>query len=678
MLNLRLIENGYLRIGVVGSSEEKQTEITQAFEGLGFQTVIPYESFAAIKEDVFLGKIQWVFSTLKDETEASLLDLMSETYAHHRHLNIVFSALLGPNEQRHIPSAFAAGLFTWHPDKGVSEYTRQSLWRLKRKIGQVHGVGPLIPYLFLRAYLKNKAQWADMVTLCRRMVRHFPYEDLIKVHLIEALHCCGHSHEAGELLKDMEYFEPGLAGQIADLRTRLAISSHEESHRLAPRFGLKHVVIVHADHEMTMLLERICRTYGFEHIEICEHIEAAWQRVRKDSVDLMILDWECEGVSASNLLQRIRLSGYWEFPILVQAHKVNVSESKLLSLYGVAHCLPKSKDELLHEMSIAWTIVQSKEPTEAQGIERKIKERLSRRDTPRARRFLERYISVASRNTAKEKLLQAHIELVDGNFLDAKYLLMEARNEPKSNVVAVDSMMAQCLFGLDDFPGALSILKRIKKYAVNQIEMNCLMARCLLRLGDVNAAQKVMIEAAGIDENHPWVLRTNAKIRLLTEDLSVIESIKDKIDLTSFVGDCINLAIVYCLSNQSVTRGVNLLKICQEISKAHGLRCLDWAEINLAIAYLRSSNFDLAKAHLDLASLKTHPMLAEKYGQLLVQIEAHGSDESRLSYEYCDPKHEFFDGQIEETKDRSTQDIDDVESDMILLRGIFNYGPQAA
>ena len=79
------------------------------------------------------------------------------------------------------------------------------------------------------------------------------------------------------------------------------------------------------------------------------------------------------------------------------------AEAQLVKQYGVAACVPNVSNKLLLEMSISWTMVQSREPTEAQGLERKIIERLGKHDIPRAKRYFEKYLRVASRDPGKEK-----------------------------------------------------------------------------------------------------------------------------------------------------------------------------------------------------------------------------------------------------------------------------------
>ena len=156
MLNLKLIENGYLRVGVVAHSEEKRKELEEGFRGLNFHSVVGVENFEAARNEIKRGRLQWVFSTLKDDTGASIEDFIDDIYQDLNMIPVVFSVVVGPNDLRHLPRLFAKGLFTWHPDKGVPEYTRQSLWRLKERLPKCTALVPSFPIYFYEATLKKR------------------------------------------------------------------------------------------------------------------------------------------------------------------------------------------------------------------------------------------------------------------------------------------------------------------------------------------------------------------------------------------------------------------------------------------------------------------------------------------------------------------------------------------
>ncbi len=671
MLDLRLIENGYLHVGVVGYSENKQKEIMEAFKGLNFQSVVGYKSFSALKEDVLKGRIQWVFSTPKDAYDINLEQFMEEVYEKLELMPLVFSVLINYNDLRQLPALFACGLFTWHPDKGVPEYTRQSLWRLKRKISQVHGIGPLISYLFFRTYLKEKNLWQEMTVLCENMIKYFPYEDLIKAHLLEAYICSGQKAKSEALLHNLENFEQVSSVRLTELRKHLLSAAKPTISHLSERYNFTTALVVHANKTQRYMLQDILQQFGFKNILLCQDGQQAWEHITKEKIDFTIIDWNCENLSAANLLQRIRLCGYWEFPIIVQANNLKPSEIQLIKLYGVACCVPNVSNQFFHKMVISWNLVQGKEPSEAQGIERKVLERLGVRDVPRAIRYFEKYLRVASRDPGKEKLLLAQIEMAKGNYLDARYLLLEARNETKVNIVKVDTMIAQCLFALGDYAGVISLLKRIKKHAVNMIEVDTLLARSHLRIGDLTSAMRIVNEEAQIDGEHPWVLRVMAKAFALNENLDRVDQISHKINMAISIRDCLNLGRVYCNNDALFQKGVNLYRTCLDLCEKYDKPLKDTVELNLAIAYIFDRKLDLAIAHFEQVAEVSEQlkMVYEKVQEFLGEPSAKVPEFKFISFErVADFRENYLKKHEIELVETPTVSKD---SSLLFLRGIF-------
>lgn len=670
MINLKLLENGYLRVAVVGSSSEKAAEFASAFDGLGFRSVTLFEDFESCESALSKGLVDWVFASYKDKVGSCILDSMERVYSNPRHAEVIFSMMVLNHEKNYLSSAFAAGLFTWHPDKGVAEYTRQSLWRLKRKARQVRGRAALIPYLFLRSYLKETTQWSALVLLGESILKHYPHEDLVKVQLAETLLCVGRKEEATRLLDTARSHDPALAQAFHRLQKSLPATSYPDS--LAASYNLKTLVYLGSvTPDLPDRLE-LFKKFGFEEVHHVTHGEKVWEIIRKENPDLLIMNWSNEGLSSANLLQRIRLCGYWDIPIIVEAKEIERDATRLAKYYGVAHTIKENSDLRFLSITLAWTIAQSQRPTESQSLERKIKERLGTRDLSQAKQYFEKYLAVSNRDSAKEKLLQAQIQLAQGQYLDVRYLLMEARQEAAVDPVLIDILLAQSYFGLGDFSSALQILTRIKKLGPNVIEINCLIVRCHLRLGDIKKAKQVIKEAKACDADHPWVLRMGAKIALLSEDTQVLSKIKSAISIPMLLSDCMNLGLTYCLDNSQVGRGLKLLKICRDLASIYDEVLIDWLEYNIAVVYYRSDNLKLAARHLERESLKTQPNLAEKYGDLERKIREN-SPGAPIFFAFAPNHHRYFDEPIEDGISQANNTLGEVEiREHHSLRGIFD------
>lgn len=670
--NLKLMENGYLKVGVVSNSDAKRIQMMNAFNGLKFQGVKGYSTFASLEEPIRKGQVDWVLASFTDDAGANLLDFLENLYGETKRLGVIVSCLLNSNELKHVPQAFSLGLFSWHPDKGVTEYTRQALWKLKRKVSQVNGLESMIPYLYYRAYLKQRGLWDEHVKLSEQMIRTYRYEDIIKLHLVEAYILAGYEKKGRALLAELEYFEPALGSKIAEVRQTILGDQPQSNQSLAEQYYVKHAVVIHKAEVERNRSKQILETMGFKTIHCYSDAEEAWLELSNQKIDLLIFDWQLEGTSGSSLLQRVRLCSLWNFPVIAYADAMSASDSQIATQFSVAQILSSKSSEYLKTIAFSWVIVQSKEPTEVLGLEAKIFERLGKKDVARAYRYFEKFLEVASRDPAKERYLKAQIDLAEYHYLDAKYLLMEANFESKVNSIKIDTLMAKCLLELGEYQGVLNILKRIKKQSPKNLLILGTLANAYAFLGDFEHAEAVIDEALAIDRGHPWIRRLGGKISLVRNMLPQVEERVDKGDMQLVIMDTNNLA-AQLFQSKMPDKSINLYKTLIDFVEAQSLK--DEFEgvlrYNLALAYARHGDESLAKSQAKISKGLQHNV-AEDLASELLSLPMPINDDVLFFYLFDERSY----AEVHNGDGKITQDIIDSGeiidfSDNIFLRGLL-------
>ena len=101
---------------------------------------------------------------------------------------------------------------------------------------------------------------------------------------------------------------------------------------------------------------------GFENVECFQKGEDAWRFLCSQKVDLLLSDWNLEGLSGNNLVQRIKISLPWDFPIIVFADRISVVESHTIHQCAVTHVLPHKAGAQLCAMAISWPWFKAKNP----------------------------------------------------------------------------------------------------------------------------------------------------------------------------------------------------------------------------------------------------------------------------------------------------------------------------
>jgi tetratricopeptide (TPR) repeat protein len=595
MIDLDLLRQGRGRIGVVAHSQAKLTELLNAFEGLGLQNVEQFSSFDAVLQVAHKNPVDWLFCTYIDEADVSLLTALDQ-FADLRGCAPYVSAVLTHRELIHLPEAFEKGLFSWHPDKGVAEYTRQSIWRLQRKMEEAPHLPVLIPYFYFRNYLKQKSMWTDLAHLCESMTTRYPYEDLLKLHHVEALIRLGDRTQGERLLAEVEFFDPSLSGQIAEMRKQILNNKPERHETLAKRYHALTAVLITPDQAEQVGIRSILNDFGFEDIRQYEGCKDAWADFREwtGQLDLLILDWDLNDGSSALLLQKIRLVCSYDTPIVVLARAFEKADHQLVRDLKVASTIIKTQPPRVMAMSLAWTLVQGKEPSESAGYERKVLERLNKVDLVRAKRYLDNYLKIASRSHARENFLLAAVAYQQHNFTQAKYLLMEAMTEARGRNLDIPVLLARCLMKLGDHQGALGPLKQVAQGSPKNISYFCLLADAYLRAGNYDQVEIFLSQAEALDAQHPILVKMETVAAMVNGKVERFESFAaDQAVVAKAVPYVLSLAW-YALDLGHVEQGHKVLKNSRHILGQRYPEWSAWVDFHLAMAYRHTGEYNLA------------------------------------------------------------------------------------
>ena len=132
------------------------------------------------------------------------------------------------------------------------------------------------------------------------MKEMFPYEEMIKVHLIEAYLVTGKKNTAIEMLHDLEYFDHSIASKVENLSRTLKEEDDVKSKSLADRYKIKSALIVHSQQAMRTTMEGILKAFGFSEIHVCQNGSEAWNLCTQNKIDFVTLEWEIPGVSGKS------------------------------------------------------------------------------------------------------------------------------------------------------------------------------------------------------------------------------------------------------------------------------------------------------------------------------------------------------------------------------------------
>lgn len=600
MLDLAGIKQGTAAVAVVAENEIKRRQIMDAFGLLQTRNVQWFRSFFDMTVALDKRDVQWVYASFRDEEGETLLAYLQHLQGAGYTDSVCFSVMIRDADQQHLPHLFDCGLMSWHENTDNPEDIAQGLFRLHKKIEP--DINPcMIAFAYLKAYYKSQARWSDILRLTDNLLRLYPFDDMLRLNQVEAYAKLGETEKAKALLLSIEYYDPATAEQVMQLRSILLKEDEGSMRALAYQYQMTSVLLVDPVDETAQVLQHKLRELGFQIVEHCSSGARAAEIISKRSFDFYVLEWQTPGLSGPFLLQRIREKGQHEAPIIVLTEILDRTDSQLVREMGVAQVLRRPLKIQQFMMAAAWSMSQSRMPTEASSFERKILVHLSRGEAERARQVLRGFQAISTRDPIKEKYLKACILYHEQRYFEAKILLIEATHESAGDNVHVAALLAKCLIKLGDFQAALSLLKRCTQLSPKHIERLCNLAEVALQTKNVHTAEDALHKAESMDDESPLVKKARAKVAVAggqtQRALDLMKNMNNAQDVIAYLN---NMAVAF-VKTGDIPEGMRLYKNCGKIIPEDRPDLKAIVDYNLGLACVKNEDPNLGSVHIKAA-----------------------------------------------------------------------------
>ncbi|WP_141733104.1 response regulator [Oligoflexus tunisiensis] len=600
VLDLAGIKQGSAAVAVVAENEIKRRQIMDAFGLLQTRNVRWFRSFFDMTVALDKREIQWVYACFKDEEGETLLTYLQNLQDGGYTDGVCFSVMIRDADLTHLPDLFHCGLMSWHENTDNPEDIAQGLFRLHKKI-EPNVNACMIAFSYLKTYYKAQSRWADVLHLVDQLLRLYPYDDMLRLNQVEAYAKLGETEKARNLLLTIEYYDPAMADQVMQLRSILLKEDESSMRSLAYQYHMTSVLLVDPVSETSLVLQQRLRDLGFQIVEHCSDGIRAAEIIKKRSFDFYVIEWQTPGLSGPFLLQRIREKGQHEAPILVLTEILDRTDSQLVREMGVAQVLRRPLKMQQFLMAAAWALSQSRMPTESSSFERKIVAHLQRGETERARQILRGFQAISTRDPIKEKYLKACILYHEQRYFEAKVLLIEATHEAAGDNVHVAAMLAKCLIKLGDFQAALLLLQRCTQLSPKHIERLCNLAEVALQTKNIHTAEDTLQKAATMDDDSPLVKKAKAKVAVAggqtQRALDLMKSMNNAHEVIAYLN---NMAVAF-VKTGDIAEGMRLYKNCSKIipEDRPDLRAI--VDYNLGLACVKNEDPNLGSVHIKAA-----------------------------------------------------------------------------
>jgi DNA-binding response OmpR family regulator len=600
VLDLAGIKQGTAVIAVVAENEIKRRQIMDALGLLQVRNVRWFRSFFDMTVALDKKEVQWVYACYRDEEGETLLAYLQNLQESGYTDTVCFSVMIREGDLQHLPQLFDCGLMSWHENSDNPEDIAQGLFRLHKKIEPQ--VNPcMIAFSYLKNYYKAHGLWTDVLRLIDHLLRLYPYDDILRLNQVEAYAKLGDTEKARSLLLSIEYYDPAMAEQVMQLRSILLKEDEGSMRALAYQYQMTSVLLVDPVDETAQLLQNRLRELGFQIVEHCSSGARAAEIISKRAFDFYVIEWQAPGLSGPFLLQRIREMGQHEAPVLVLTDILDRADSQLVREMGVAQVLRRPLKIQQFIMAAAWAMSQSRMPTESSSFERKIMVHLHRGETERARQVLGGFQAISTRDPIKEKYLKSCILYHEQRYFEAKVLLIEATHESAGDNVHVAALLAKCLIKLGDFQAALSLLKRCTQLSPKHIERLCNLAEVALQTKNVHTAEDALQKAESMDDESPLVKKAKAKVAVAggqtQRALELMKHMNNAQDVIAYLN---NMAVAF-VKTGDIPEGMRLYKNCTKIIPDDKPVLKAIVEYNLGLACVKNEDPNLGSVYIKAA-----------------------------------------------------------------------------
>ncbi len=621
MQDLSALHSGLLTVGVVALSEVKRRQMVDGMNLRQIREVKWYKSFADLFVAIQSGEVDWVFATYRDETQNTLSALMEQvTIEASYRTRVCFSVMLKEQDYHALPELFDKGLMSWHENSDAPDEIAQSIYKLQKQIDQYRNP-VLFAFYFYRNFLKTKGAWEQIIESAELLLQKFPDEMSLRLNQIEAYAKLGKQDIAKSMLDQFDFFDPDLAAQVVQLRAQILQEADGAHKLLAVQYQMRTALVVDPFPESSSQIQNMLREFGFRNLQVFSNGDQAAQFISRQSFDIAVIEWQCPGLGGPFLIQRIRQAGFVDVPIIVTTSVLDRADTQLVKDMGVAQVLKRPLKHQQLTMATAWTITQTRVPTEATSYERKVQEYLNKGDLEKAKGMFRTYLTFDTRDPLKEKYLKAAILYQEQRYEEAKTLLIETTHGSRGDNVHVAAMLARCLIQLGEFQTALALLKKVTALSPKNIERLCTLSQLALQTKDYRTAEANLAAAEALDPDAPEVLETQAKVATATGNtLRAMELMKNLPNVEDVIVYMNNMAVTF-VKTGDLQEGLKLYRNCLRVIPDNHVERQAIVAYNLGLALVRSEDMNestvYVKQAMDLGPSPVYAKAESLYRRLL-------------------------------------------------------------
>jgi DNA-binding response OmpR family regulator len=512
------------KIVIIDPVASSRQLITDALKEQGFEDITGISGVKEALDHLGVDIIDWIITPYTTDTDegTTVLHLL-KTICTNPILSQIRVSLFSQEEDKEIiPAAFELGLFSNHEKNYTKEFLGAEFKSLLALMDLNEQNSAHIAAEGIRKHYISTDNPAPLEQFETSLQNSFPQISRQLLNLGEAFFLNNKVEKGESCLWQARMMDGNLSMQIEELSKKYlenkAIKPPSEEGPSFDALQINTAVLIDTDGAVTKSIKEVLMQWGVKHVFCFSSPIDAWAHLEKnDEPDLIIHEWKMPKIPGPVFIQKVRKHGFHNAPIIIVSNLLEPEDIPLLNEMGVSNVCKKPVDVKKVLKVVAFTLQQSRHPTENKAKEREFKKFLEQGNLDEAKNIIAEYPVEDSSSEQNCILMKAEYAFAAHKYTAARDHALEhlkLAGEKLANL----HLLGRSLMKLRDFETALKCLEKAQAFSPKNISRICKMAEAHIELGDEETAMNKLDEAKALDNESQSVKEVEAKIALTNGD----------------------------------------------------------------------------------------------------------------------------------------------------------------
>lgn len=592
------------KILVVESNESIRIAISRALSEAGFKkpTVIakPRQVISYLDSGETLP--DWIVMSLFPEEKINAIHLLYVFLKNKHFHNCRVSLFLEKQEFCHIRSAFEMGLLSWHRKDTSPEYFKAEFAQFLKNMLANDWDECLTSADYLRKHLIEEKSFNELDELDRNLLLKYPGMPRMLLRHAETQLLLGKASQAILAINHAKSLSEDVAEE-AEAIVKKYLSQGDQNTSLdsmsfAEKNDLSLVVVIDSDQSVQKYLSEVLGELGCSYIKCFGNGEEAWQFLKSGvSPKLILQEWKIPKLSGAAFMQRLRTEGFNTVPVIVYSAVVGPRDRSLLREMGVSDIVSKPTGKKLLINTIKAIVEQETVTTDIQHIERKIRQELSARNIPAAKRLLEELLNHKEASDGSKLLMTAEFLFFEGNLKEARKVATKALHIAGESLPILN-LLGKILLKMREYTLAKKFLQKAKEISPDNIDRLCSLAEVHTEMGQIEESEDEIKQAKKVDVENKKVSETEAKVAIAKGDTKTAKSIIEKMESSKDLVASLNNEAVYLATQGRFKESMKLYEKALKSLPEKQKEMIAIINYNMGLGYARQGDKPRADQYL--------------------------------------------------------------------------------